>query len=62
MPYYRVVCHVDFKKKELILCVYLQDLLLKKKASRTVLLFMGDGDFMYGISLKEHPSGSFSEG
>ena len=31
-------------KKELVLCVHHQDLLLKKKASRAMLVFMGDRD------------------
>lgn len=32
-----------FKKKELVLCVYLQGTLLKKMARRTMKLFVGDG-------------------
>lgn len=31
-----------FKKKELVLCVYVQDTLLNKTANRTMQLFMGD--------------------
>lgn len=37
------MCQTDLKK-ELVLCVHHQDLLLKKKASRAMLVFMGDRD------------------